>query len=339
MATTTCRHRPLMLAALAALAGMTGAGPAAAQTFDHKEVSVYIASGPGGGYDRYGRLIARHIGKYLPGKPTVVPKNMPGAGGLVLANFMYSKAPQDGSAIAMMQNERVLDPILGVPNASYKSGAFAWLGGVNQLTNICVAWAATGVTSALQLRDRELITGVSSGSSTETGAILLNELAGARLKMVKGYPGTTEIMLAMERGEVQAMCGIGWDSYKSGRADWIKDKKANVFVQMGFALPELKGVPVLRDILVRAEDGPVADFLTDRLLIGRPFMSTPGLSPATIKILRDAFWATMQDKDLIAEAAKGDIPIEAIPGDKVQDYVHKIESTPQAVIERAKQLL
>lgn len=323
--------------AIAALA--LGTHAAAAQAYDHKEVSVFIASGPGGGYDRYGRLIARHIGKYLPGKPTVVPKNMPGAGGLVLANFMYSKAPQDGSAIAIMQNERVLDPILGVPNASYKSGAFAWLGGVNQLTNICVSWHTTGVTSALQLRNRELITGVSSGSSTETGAILLNELAGAKLKMVKGYPGTTEIMLAMERGEVQAMCGIGWDSYKSGRADWIKGKKANVFVQMGFALPELKGVPVLRDILVRKEDGPVADFLTDRLLIGRPFMSTPGLPAATVQILRDAFWQTMQDKELIAEAAKGDIPVEAIPGDKVQDYVHKIENTPKAVIARAKQLL
>lgn len=333
-----------VFAALIVLAGSIFTGQAAfaqANTgaFEVKEVSVYIPSSPGGGYDRYGRLLARHLGKHLPGQRPVVAKNMPGAGGLVLANFMYSNAARDGSVVAIMQNERVLDPLLGVPNANYKSSEFTWLGGVNQLTNICVTWHTTSVTSALQIRDKELVVGVSSGSSTETGARLLNELAGTKLKLVRGYPGTNEIMLAMERGEVQAMCGIGWDSYQSSRAGWISKKSANVFVRMGASVDELRSVPDLKDILLDARDRPVADFLTGRLLIGRPFMSTPGLPPPITQTLRQGFWMAVQDPALIAEAAKADMPIVPISSADVQRYIEQLESTPKPVIDRARNLL
>lgn len=312
--------------------GATGA-------FEAKEVSVYIPSSPGGGYDRYGRLLARHLGKHLPGHRLVVAKNMPGAGGLVLANFMYSNAPRDGSVVAIMQNERVLDPLLGVPNANYKSSEFTWLGGVNQLTNICVAWHTSGVTSALQIREKELVVGVSSGSSTETGARLLNELTGTKLKLVREYPGTNEIMLAMERGEVQAMCGIGWDSYQSSRPGWISKKSAHVFVRMGAPVDELRSTPDLKDILLDPRDGSVAEFLTGRLLIGRPFMSTPGLSPAVAQTLRQAFWMAILDEALVAEAAKASMPIVPISNADVQRYVEQLESTPKQVIDRARNLL
>ncbi len=307
--------------------------------FEAKEVSVYIPSTPGGGYDRYGRLLARHLGKHLPGQRTVMPKNMPGAGGLVLANFLYANAPRDGSVIAIMQNERILDPLLGVPNANYRSSQFTWLGGVNQLTNVCIAWHTTAVTSALQIREKELVVGVSSGSSTETGARLLNELTGTKLKLVRGYPGTNEIMLAMERGEVQAMCGIGWDSYQSSRAGWISKKSANVFVRMGAPVDELRSVPNLQDILLNPQDRPIADFLTGRLLIGRPFMSTPGLSSATAQTLRQAFWKAIQDEALIAEAKKADMPIIPISSEDVQRYIEQLESTPKHVIDRARDLI
>lgn len=312
---------------------------AATGGFDVKEISVYIPSSPGGGYDRYGRLVARHLGKHLPGQRNVVAKNMPGAGGIVLANFMYANAPRDGSVIAIMQNERILDPLLGVANANYKSSEFTWLGGVNQLTNICVAWHTTGVTSALQLRERELVVGVSSGSSTETGARILNELTGTKLKLVRGYPGTNEIMLAVERGEVQAMCGIGWDSYQSSRAGWISKKSANVFVRMGAPVDELKSVPDLQDILMNPQDRPVADFLTGRLLIGRPFMSTPRVPQVAADALRQAFSKTVNDPALLEEAGKSGMPILPISSEDVRRYVDQLENTPRAVIDRARDLI
>lgn len=228
----------LFAAAASAVASFFLSQPAPAQQGESRvykvsELSFYIPSSPGGGYDRYSRLVARHIAKHLPGRPTVVPKNMPGAGGLVLANYMFEHAPRDGSAIAGMQNERALDPILGVKGAKFKASSFNWIGNANQITNVCVAWGETGLKSALQLRDRELLLGVVSGTSTESMANLLNELAGTKLKLVRGYKGTAEVMLAMERGEVEGLCGIGYDSYVSSSSDWINNKKANVFVQMG----------------------------------------------------------------------------------------------------------
>ena len=286
------------------------AAPASAQqaenpAFKIKEVSFYIPSAPGGGYDRYSRLVVRHIGKHLPGKPVIVPKNMPGAGGLVLANYMYEHAPRDGSAIGGMQNERALDPILKVPGAKFEASKLTWLGNANQITNVCVAWAPTGVTSAAQLRDQEFVIGVVSGTSTESMANLLNELAGTKMKLVRGYKGTAEVMLAMERGEVEGLCGIGYDSYLSSNSDWINNKKANIFVQMGAERdPDLPNAPFMHDLLVNKEDTALLDFLVGRMYMGRPFVAPPGLPPATVAILRNAFMATMNDRDFIAEAKK-----------------------------------
>lgn len=330
--------------AIAVLGLALVAHPAAAQTakegFSHKELTVLIPSAPGGGYDRYARLLARYIGKYLPGKPAVVAKAMPGAGGLVLANYMYAKAPRDGSTIAGMQNERILDPLLGVPNANYKSSELTWLGSMNQTTNVCAAWHTTGIRSATELKSKELVVGVASNTSTESVSLILNEMVGTRLKLVVGYPGTTEIQLAMERGEVGGACGLGWDSLKSGRPDWIADKKVHIFLQMGAEpLDELKPAPFLHDILQRPEDRPVLDFLVGRMYLGRPFIGPPGLPEATAQALREAFGSVIKDTDLLAEAAKGAIPIWPVSGLDAQRHVEKLERTPPAVIEKARKLL
>lgn len=323
--------------------GIVSASQPMAQTadgFKHREISLLIPSGPGGGYDRYARLLARHITKHLPGQPTVVPKNMPGAGGIVLANFMHSKAPRDGSVIAGMQNERILDPILGMKNANYKSSAFTWLGSINQITNVCVAWHATGIRSAAELRDKELVVGVASTTSTERVAQLVNEMVGTKLKLVQGYPGTTEIQLAMDRGEVSGACGLGWDSLKSGRPDWIAQKKVNIILQMGATpLAELKDAPFMHDLLLKQEERPVLDFLVGRMYLGRPFIGPPEMAPSAIKIFRDAFWATMQDRDFIAEADKLKVPVLPVAGADAQQHVLKLENTPPAVIQKARSLL
>lgn len=341
----TTGGRALLFGAAAVLAsGSCPPGPAAAQAskdvFAHKEVSMMIPSAPGGGYDRYARLLARHMGKYLPGKPSVVPKAMPGAGGLVLANYMSSKAPRDGSTIAGMQNERILDPLLGVKNANYKSSELTWLGSINQTTNVCAAWHTTGIKSAMELRGKELVVGVASNTSTESVSLVLNEMVGTKLKMVVGYPGTNDIQLAMERGEVGGACGLGWDSLKSGRPDWIAEKKVNIFLQMGAEpLDELKPAPFLHDILQRPADRPVVDFLVGRMYLGRPFVGPPGMPEAVTKVLREAFWATMKDAEFLAETAKGGVPVWPVSGLDAQKHVEKLERTPAAVIERARKLL
>lgn len=330
----------LAFAALPWMAGAAANAQAGAEAFPHKEVTLLIPSAAGGGYDRYARILARHMGKHLPGKPTVVPKGMPGAGGLVLANYMYSKAPRDGSVIAGMQNERIYDPILGVQNANYKSSELVWLGSMNQTTNVCAAWHTTGVKSAVELRNRELVVGVSANTSTESVALLLNQVVGTKLKMVLGYPGTNEIQLAMERGEVEGACGLGWDSLSSGKPDWIADNKVNIFVQMGAEpLDALKGSPFLYDLLLKAEDRPLVDFLVGRMYLGRPFVGTPGMPAGATKALRDAFDATMKDQEFLSEAAKGLMPILPVSGDVAQKHVKKLENTSPAVIERARNLL
>ncbi|MFN3891183.1 MAG: Bug family tripartite tricarboxylate transporter substrate binding protein [Beijerinckiaceae bacterium] len=317
-------------------AGQQAENPA----FRAKEVSFYIPSAPGGGYDRYSRLVARHIGKHLPGKPVIVPKNMPGAGGLVLANYMYEHAPRDGSAIGGMQNERAIDPILKAPGAKFQASKLTWLGNANQITNVCVAWAPTGVTSAAQLRNREFVLGVVSGTSTESMANLLNELAGTKMKLVRGYKGTAEVMLAMERGEVEGLCGIGYDSYVSSNSDWINNKKANVFVQMGAERdPELPHTPFMHDLLVKKEDTALLDFLVGRMYMGRPFVAPPGLPPETVAILRTAFMATMKDPEFLGETKKAGVPINPVSGERVQAHVEKLERAPPEIVERARNLL
>ena len=312
----------------------------APDAFPHKEITLLIPSAVGGGYDRYARLLARHMGKHLPGKPSIVPKGMPGAGGLVLANFMYSKAPRDGSVIAGMQNERIYDPILGVANANYKSSELIWFGSINQTTNICASWHTTGVTSAAQLRNRELVVGVAGNTSTESVSHLLTQVVGAKFKMVLGYPGTNEIQLAIERGEVEGACGLGWDSLISGKPDWIADKKVNIFAQIGAEpLAELNGAPFIYDLLLKQEDRPLVDFLVGRMYLGRPFVAPPGMSASMTQVLREAFDATMKDPEFMTEAEKGQMPVLPVSGEIAQKHVEKLERTSQEVIERARNLL
>lgn len=329
-----------MFLASCALSLPASAQQAETSAFKVKEVSFYIPSAPGGGYDRYSRLVVRHIGKHLPGRPLIVPKNMPGAGGLVLANFMYEHAPRDGSAIGGMQNERAIDPILKVAGAKFEASKLTWIGNANQITNVCVAWAATGVTSAAQLRTRDFVLGVVSGTSTESMANLLNDLAGTKMKLVRGYKGTAEVMLAMERGEVEGLCGIGYDSYASSNSDWINNKKANIFVQMGAERdPDLPDAPFMHDLLVKKEDTPLLDFLVGRMYMGRPFIAPPGLAPEITAILRGAFMATMKDTDFLAEAKKGGVPINPVSGERVQTHVENLERASPEIIERARNLL
>jgi len=329
---------PLGLAACLA----TGASRAATveEFYKGNRLTFYIGSEVGAGYDLYARVLARHLAKHIPGNPAIVAENMPGAGSIILANFMYAKAPRDGSAIAGIQNGDVMEPILGNRNARYKPSEFTWLGSVNQQTNVCIAWATTGVTKAADVQSREFVTGVVSSTSIETVPNLLNQLAGTKLKLIKGYSSTGAILQAMERGEVQGMCGIGIDSVQSSMTDALVNHKINVFLQVASEpSPELPGVSFIYDILKDPADKPVLDFLIGRLLFGRPFMAPPGLPPDRAKALQDGFMATMQDPDYLAECRKIHMPVQPVSGPRVQEVVAKLESASPALIARAAQVI
>lgn len=331
----------LALLGLAAIAAASHAHAASVEDFyKANRLTVYIGSEAGSGYDIYGRMLARYIGKHVPGNPATVPENMPGAGSITLANFMYNKAPRDGSVIAGIQNATALEPTLGDKNARFKSSDFTWIGSVNEQTNVCISWAATGLKSLADVQKQDFLVGVVPSTSTDTVANLLNELTGTRLKLIKGYPSTGAVLLAMERGEVGGLCGIGLDSVQSSMHDDLQAGKIVVFAQIGpRPNPDIPNVPFVYDYLKNPADKNLLDFLVGRMLMGRPFLAPPGLPADRAEALRQAFTDTMNDADFLAEAKKIDMPVLPDSGAKVQDIVQHLESATPNIVSRGATIL
>jgi tripartite-type tricarboxylate transporter receptor subunit TctC len=340
--------KPTIYVKSAVLAAMIGASLAGANAraagvedfFKGRQVTMYIGSEPGAGYDLYGRTVARFIGRHIPGNPTVIPSNMPGAGSIVLANFMYAKAPRDGTAMAGVQNGDVMEPILGNQNARFTPSEFTWLGSVNQQTNVCVSWTATGIKTGFDAQKQELLLGVVTSTSTETVANLMNELAGTKFKLIKGYKSTGAVLQAMEQGEVGGLCGIGIDSVQSSMTSALTSGRITVFAQVGPEKhPDLPDATFVYDMLKNPADKSLLDFLVGRMLFGRPFMAPPGVPEDRAKALREAFVATMKDPEFIAEAKKLNMPVLPIDGWQNQDAVKKLESASPELIQRASKVL
>ena len=220
------------IAVVSMLAGPAGAS--VADFYKNKKINIYIGSTPGGGYDQYARLVGRHMGQYIPGKPSFVPKNMPGASGRRALSYVYTVAPKDGTAVGVVLRGTIFDPLF-YPKKAIKVDAtkITWIGSANSEVTTCVAWAATGIKSLDDLKTRGMIVGATGPNSTDTVfAKLLNRVAGTKIKVITGYPGSTQVHLAMERGEVDGRCGLGWDSIVARKQDWMRDKKINILVQL-----------------------------------------------------------------------------------------------------------
>jgi tripartite-type tricarboxylate transporter receptor subunit TctC len=312
----------------------------AEEFFGKSRIVMYIGSAPGAGYDLYGRAVARHMGRHLPGNPTLVPSNMPGAGSIVLANFMYARAPRDGSALAGIQNGDVMEPIIGNSNARFKPSEFVWLGSVNKQTNVCISWATTGVKSVADVMTKEFLVGVVTSTSTETVANLVNELVGSKFKLIKGYQSTTAVLKAMEQGEVGGLCGIGIDSVQSSMSDALTNGRIHVFMQIGADRhPELPQASFVYDHLKDAGDKELLDFLMARMLFGRPFLAPPGVPLERAKLLQEAFWKTMSDPEFLSEASRLNMPVAPIDGNEVMASVVKLEKAQPKLVERATRII
>ena len=329
----------LAFAAAALASGLTAAqADAIADFYRGKTVNVLVGVGAGGEYDIQMRLVARHIGKHIPGNPTVVAQNMTGAGGLRMANYLANVAAQDGTYIGMIANSFPGLQVVGLPGRQFDAGKFQWLGTIAPTVETMAVWHTTGVKSIEDVKTRETIAGsTAKGAITYTLPTLMNEVLGTRFKVVTGYTGGNQINLAMERGEVEARNNT-WSSWKATKAAWLAEKKIVVIAQAGPKAPDLDA-PVLADLAKTPAERQLVELITSGTQMGRPLATTPGTPPERVAALRAAFAATMQDPEFLAEARKLNFEVMPVLGEAMQAAVAKILATPAAVAERAKPLL
>src|SRR5258707_1479092 len=329
--------RVLLTAALAAITAPSARAQSVADFYKGKTVDLYIGYSVGGHYDLYARYLARHMSKHIPGNPNVIPKNMEGAGSLRLANWLYNVAPKDGTAFGIIGRGTGFDPLLGNKAAQFDATKFTWIGSANNEVSICVAWSTSGVTKFEDLLTRELIVGgTSTSADTDQFPRIVNGVLGTKMKVVTGYPGGNEVGLAMERGEVQGRCGWSWSSVKSTHQKWLDEKKFTVLVQLALDKhPDLPDVPLVVDLAKTDEQRQILRLIFARHVMGRPVVAPPNIPPDRAAALRDAFMATMKDKDFLSDTDKAQMEVNPVSGDRVQALVKEIYSIPPEISQKA----
>ena len=330
-------------ATIAAVALALGVSTAAAQPvadfYRGKSVSIVIGTSPGNDYDFRARLLARYMGKHIPGEPQMVPRNMPGGGGVVATNYIAGIAPRDGTTLYMIMSNMMSAQAMGAQGVAFDTRKFHWIGNTTSVPNVVNAWHTTGITSIEQVKTQELVVGAPVGTNGVLYATALNKIAGTRLKIVTGYPGGGEVNIAMERGEVNGRGSNSWAAWKSTKPEWVRDKKLNILVQVGLTRhPELPNVPLLLELATTDLDRQVMAFISADTAISRALVAPPDTPADRIEALRRAFDATMKDAELVAEATKGKLDISPMRGEDAQKVADGIANTPAIVIARAREL-
>jgi tripartite-type tricarboxylate transporter receptor subunit TctC len=329
-----------LFAVLFSLIVATAAPLARAQTPAAKPVQMIIGFGPGGGYDLWGRTVARYIGRHLPGHPTVIAQNMPGAGSYTAASYLFNIAPRDGTVLGIIARDAALGPLSGATGARFDPTKLSWIGTPAKETNVCIAYHTARVRSAADLFDKELILGdTGPGTGTRAYPKALNALIGTKFKIIGGFPASSDVFLAMERGEVEGICE-SLDSIRVRRPDWIATKTVSILFQGGAAPnPELGGIPFVLDLARTAEQRQAIEFLYAGQGIGRPFVAPPDLPAERLKALREAFDATMQDADFIAEAKNSKLELAPEDGEHLAALIMKIYATPKPIVDKVTSLI
>jgi tripartite-type tricarboxylate transporter receptor subunit TctC len=329
-------------AAASALILLAGAGRhAAAQSpepfYKGKQIELVIGYPPAGSNDVYARLLARHIGKHIPGNPTVVPQNRPGAGSFVALGHVYNVAPKDGTVIAIGAPTAPLDEKLGTQGVRFKTADFNWIGRIDSLINIVFLWHTSPVKSVADAQRIEAkLSGTGVGSTVSIYPTVMNNVLGTKFKLVMGYKGSSEAQLAVERGEVEGH-STSWTAVKVGHPDWRPDKKINIIVQ--FALkkhPELPEVPTVVELARNDEERAVLRAVMNATEIGTAFFTTPGVPADRVAVLRQAFDATVKDPEFLAEAARTRLTVGPLPGEELQKLVSEVASLSPALLEKVK---
>jgi tripartite-type tricarboxylate transporter receptor subunit TctC len=318
-----------------------GSAQTPADFFKGRTIDLYIGYSVGGGYDVYARMIARHMGRHIPGNPTIIPKNMEGAGSIRLANWLYNVAPRDGTAFGTVSRGAPFDPLLGSPATQFDGREFTWIGSANNEVSVCVAWHTTGVARFEDLLSKELVVGGSSAASdTDQFAKLLNALLGTKLKVATGYPGGNEINLAIERGEVGGRCGWSWSSVVATHKHWLEQNRIAVLIQTALSKhADLPDVPLVTDLARSEEQRQIIWLIFARQVMGRPFMAPPGVPPERAIVLRDAFMRTMKDPQFLADAEKAKLEITPVSGADIETLIKDVYRTPKETAAKAAAMI
>ena len=308
----------------------------AADYFAGKTITIIVSTGTGGSYTSIAQAFSRNMPRYIPGRPNIIVKNMPGAGNVLATNYMYNIAPKDGTTIATINNSIPLHQVLDGKGVKYDAAKFNWLGSTGSYNSVAYIWHTAGIKSFKDVTEREIILGGTGvGSSIVIYPIVMNNLLGAKFKIVLGYKSVAEIDVAMERGEVQARTG-SYTALRDERPDWIRDKKVTFVAQIGAvrdkALPD---VPLMTELAKTDEHRQIMRLISSPIALGRPFLAPPDVPPEIVTILRTAFQATLRDEQFLKEAAKLELDIDPISGDDIARIVRETSSAPRSILDAA----
>jgi len=334
--------RWLVLASLAILAGPQPVRAQSVADFYHgKTVNLIVGYSAGGGYDTYARVLARHMGRHIPGNPAIVVQNAPGAGSMRAANTIYNVAPKDGTTFGMFGRGIALEPLIGTSPAQFDATKFLWLGSGTEEAAVVVIWATKGINTFADMKAKPFtVGGEGTGSDPDVYALMLKNVFGVKLKLVSGYPGTSEMALALERQEVDGRASWSWSSLKSLKPDWIAQKKITVPVQLNLhKSPDLPNTPLIGDYATSERQRQILKLVLSRQTMGRPFMAPPGLPKERAAALRKAFDDTMKDPEFLAEMQKRGQEVNPVSGIELDKLIGELYSTPKDVVEETKKAI
>ncbi len=305
-----------------------------------KTIDLVIGYSPGATYDLYARVVGRHLGKYIPGNPRIVPRNLPGAGSRTAASFVYQIGPQDGTVLGTSDQSLAVEQAMGDKNLAFDVTRLAWIGNPVVSNNTTVAWYTSGIHTIEDARAREVSVGATGASTSSQYPTAMNALLGTKFKIILGYPGANDINLAMERGEVAAKGSDSWAAWKATRPEWLANKMINIIVQIGLsANPEMPSVPLLMDLGKTAEDRDVLKLLSSSVVIGRPLFAGPQVPGERIAALRNAFDLTMHDAEFLADARELKLDLSPVSGQDVQNLISEIVGTSPKISQRLKEII
>ena len=341
------RFRLWLGAVLAALAlwplmhGRQANAQPVADFYRGKTVTMLIGYTSGGGYDIYARVLSKHLGRHIPGNPSVVPQNMPGAGSLRVANFLYNAAPKDGTTLGMIGRGLAVEPLIGASAAQFDGRKFTWLGSGSDQVSLCTTWHTSPIKNWDDMKTKPFtVAGEGSGSDPDMFAAMLRNLMGVKLKLVSGYPGGPEMNLAMERGEVDGRCGWSWTSIKITRNEWVTGKRIHLLLQMSLQKnPALPDVPLIMDLATSERERQILKLVLSRQQMGWPFLAPPNLPAERAQALRAAFDNTMKDPEFLAEAAQRQLEVNPMRGADIERLLGELYATPSDVIAATKTVI
>lgn len=311
---------------------------AVAKFYRGKTVTINVGFTAGGGYDLHARTLARHLGRHIPGNPNILVKNVPGAAGLVLANQLANTLAQDGTELATFDRAIPLEPLVSPDRARFDALKLNWIGSTDNDVSTCFSWHASRVKTMDDVFQHELVVGgTGTGGNAHMYPKMMNAVLGTKFRLIPGYPGSTEVLLAMERGETEGFCSMGFVTLEFTKPQWVRDRTVNIFVQLGVTKnKDHMDVPLVLDFAKTTEDRQALELVVSPNLFARPFAAPPGVPAERVAALRRAFNATLDDPDYLAEAKQRKMQVVLVRGEEIDEVLRRIYGMPRTVVDRVR---